>query len=174
MFTLSSASRYTFDSRERKSPPFHRVVEEAVNAVAVVLVVLRRVDAALSRDAVRAAGAVLVAEALDVVAHLAERSGCRPPGEAATHDDDVVLAAVGRSDELARLFVLLPAILDGTGRFFRSKFHDDPYSVTKPAKHRERERQIAYGDRPRKSQWRCRGGSCCSEGWLAPSVWKAL
>src|SRR6185437_17070213 len=41
----------------------HGVVEEAVNAVAVVLVVLRGVDAALRGDVVRAAGAVLVAEA---------------------------------------------------------------------------------------------------------------
>ena len=34
----------------------HRVVEEAVDAVAVVLVVLRRVDAALRGDGVRPAG----------------------------------------------------------------------------------------------------------------------
>ena len=41
-----------------------RVVEEAIDAVAVVLVVLRGVDAALGGDAVRAAGAVVNAEAV--------------------------------------------------------------------------------------------------------------
>ena len=58
------------------------VVEQAVHAVAVVLVVLRRVDAALRRDAVGAPGAVLDAEVQDVVAELAERGGGRrrPPG----------------------------------------------------------------------------------------------
>lgn len=39
-----------------------RVVEEVEDAVAVILVVLRRVDAALGRDGVGAAGAVLEAE----------------------------------------------------------------------------------------------------------------
>jgi hypothetical protein len=42
----------------------HRVVEQAVDAVAVVLVVLGGVDAALGRDGVRATRAVLEAEAL--------------------------------------------------------------------------------------------------------------
>ena len=74
----------------------------------------------------------MITEALDVVAHLAERGGCRATGKSAAYDDDVVLSAIGGRDELARLFVLLPAILDGTGRFVRSKFHDDLYSVTIP------------------------------------------
>ena len=59
-----------------------RVVEEAVDAVAVVLVVLRGVDAALRGDAVRAPRAVLDAEVEDVVAQLAERRGRRRAGQA--------------------------------------------------------------------------------------------
>ena len=54
-----------------------RVVEQPLDAVAVVLVVLRGVDAALRGDAVRAARAVVDAEAHDVVAELAERRGRR-------------------------------------------------------------------------------------------------
>src|SRR5207248_3006595 len=49
-----------------------RVVEEPVDAVAVVLVVLGRVDAALRGDAVRPAGRVVEREHLDPVAELAE------------------------------------------------------------------------------------------------------
>ena len=60
-----------------------RVVEEAVDAVAVVAVVLRRVDAALRGDAVRAAGRVVEREQLDVVAELAERRRGRRAGETA-------------------------------------------------------------------------------------------
>ena len=59
-----------------------RVVEQPVDAVAVVLVVLGGVDAALRGDAVRAARAVLVAEALDLVAQLRQRGRAprRRPG----------------------------------------------------------------------------------------------
>src|ERR1044072_1940506 len=52
--------------------PLYGVVEEAPDAVAVVLVVLRRVDAALRGDRMGAAGAVLEAEALHLLAALAE------------------------------------------------------------------------------------------------------
>ena len=66
----------------------HRVVEEPVDAVAVVLVVLGRVDAALGGDGVRPPGRVVVADDLDVVALLAEGGGSRGAGEAGAHDDD--------------------------------------------------------------------------------------
>ena len=69
-----------------------RVVEQPLDAVAVVLVVLRGVDPALRGDAVRAARAVLDAEAQDVVAELAERRGRRRAGQAGADDDDRVLA----------------------------------------------------------------------------------
>jgi hypothetical protein len=49
-----------------------RVVEQAVNAVAVVLVILRRVDAALRRNRVRAPGAVVEDEVLNLVAEVGE------------------------------------------------------------------------------------------------------
>jgi hypothetical protein len=49
---------------------FDRVIEQAVNAVAIILIILCRVDAALRRDRVRAPGAVLIAETFDVIAEL--------------------------------------------------------------------------------------------------------
>ena len=72
---------------------FDRVVEQAVDAVAVVLVVLGGVDAALRGDAVGAAGAVLDAEVEDVVAELAERGGGRRAGEAGADADDACTCA---------------------------------------------------------------------------------
>jgi hypothetical protein len=54
------------------------VVEEVEDAVAVVAVVLGRVDAPLSGDGVVAARCVMVGEAVDAVALLAERGGGGP------------------------------------------------------------------------------------------------
>ena len=101
-----------------------RVVEQALNAVAVVLVVLGGVDAALRRDAVRPTRAVVDAEALDVVAELAERAGRRRAGQSGPDDDHRVLAAVCRVDQLR--FELVPIPLLGerpAGSLRQSRAH---------------------------------------------------
>jgi hypothetical protein len=99
-----------------KIAALHRVVEEPVDAVAVVLVVLRGVDATLRGDAVRTPRAVLVAEAVDVVAELGERCGGRSPRQAGTHHDDVKLALVRRVDQLHLEAVFVPLLRQRTGR----------------------------------------------------------
>src|SRR5262249_34815375 len=101
-----------------------RVVEEAIDAVAVVLVVLGGVDAALRGDAVRAAGAVLNAEVEDVVAELAERGGGRSAGEAGADDDDGVLPFVGWIDQLHLELVPVPLLSDRAGRLPGIQLHD--------------------------------------------------
>src|SRR5581483_2958468 len=90
----------------------HRVVEEAVHAVAVVAVVLRGVDAALRGDAVRAPRRVVVREHRGLVTELTERRGGRRARQPAPHDDDVVLPSVRRVDELHRELVLVPLLVD--------------------------------------------------------------
>ena len=75
-----------------------------------------RVDAALRSDGVRAAWAVLVAEALDVVAELPEGGCGRTAGEAGAHDDDVVLSLIGGVHKLHIELVLVPAVFDRAGR----------------------------------------------------------
>ena len=89
-----------------------RVVEQPVDRVAVVAVVLGRVDAALGGDRVRPPRGVLVAEAGDLVAGLAERRGRRGAGQAGADDDHRELAAVGRVDQLGVEPPLVPALLD--------------------------------------------------------------
>ena len=61
-----------------KVAALHRVIEEAKDAVAVVPVILRGVDAALRGDRVRAARAVVKRKTIHAIALLAERSsrGC--------------------------------------------------------------------------------------------------
>ncbi len=100
-----------------------RVVEQAVDAVAVVLVVLGGVDAALRGDRVGAPGGVVVGEDRDVVAELAEGGRRRGAGQAGADDEDVVLPLVGRIDQLHAEFVGLPFVLDGTGGDLGVEFH---------------------------------------------------
>lgn len=92
------------------------VVEEAVDRVAVVAVVLRRVDAALRGDRVGAARGVLVAELDDVVALFGEGGAGGTAGEAGADDDHRVLAPVGRVDEPGLEPALVPALVDRSGR----------------------------------------------------------
>ena len=93
----------------------HGVVEEPVDGVAVVAVVLGRVDATLGGDRVRPPRRVLVAEAGDLVAGLAERGRRRGTGQTGADDDHRELAAVGRVDQLGVEASLVPALLDGPG-----------------------------------------------------------
>ena len=90
----------------------HGVVEEPVHAVAVAVVVLGGVDATLRGDGVGAAGRVVEREGAHVVAELRQRGGGRGPGQAGADHDDLVLALVGRVDQLHVELVLVPERFD--------------------------------------------------------------
>jgi hypothetical protein len=104
--------------------PLDRVIKEPEHAVAVVLVILRRIDAALRRDGVGAPGRILIAEAFHLVAKLAQRGRGRAAREAGADDDDVVFPFVGGVDQLGFKLVFLPFFLDGTGRDFGIECHN--------------------------------------------------
>ena len=110
--------------------PLHGVVEEAIDRVAVVAVVLRRVDAALSSDRVGTTGGVVEGEDLHVVAELGERGGGRRTGKTGADDDDLELSLVGRVDQLHVELVVVPLVLDGTFRDLCVEHHHghSPYS----------------------------------------------
>ena len=84
------------------------VVEQTVNAVAVVLIILRRVDPTLSGDAVRSTGTVLITEAAHVVAEFSKSGRSGSTGQAGADDNDLVLALVSGVDEFEVEFVLGP------------------------------------------------------------------
>jgi hypothetical protein len=86
------------------------VVEQPVDAVAVALVVLRRVDATLGRDRVGTARRVVERERLDLIAEFAERGRGRRPGQAGADDDDLELALVRRVHQLLVGDVVLPLV----------------------------------------------------------------
>ena len=79
---------------------FDGVIKEPPDAVAVIGIILGRIDAALGRDAVSPAGAVLDTESLDVVAQLRQGGRSGSAGQAGAHDDNVKFSFVGRVDQL--------------------------------------------------------------------------
>ena len=100
-----------------------RVVEQPEHGIAVVLVVLRRVDAALRRDRVRPPGRVLEAEARDGIPELGERRRRGRPCEPGADDDDVVLELVRRVDEPDLGAVPLPFVGERAGGNLGPQLH---------------------------------------------------
>ena len=92
------------------------VVEQAVDAVAVVLIILRGVDSALSCDGMRASRRILETETLYVVSEFGKRRGSRCAGEPRADDKHGVLALIRRVDELQLETGPFPGGFDRTGR----------------------------------------------------------
>src|SRR5262249_27044111 len=94
---------------------FDGVIEEPEDAVAVVAIVLCGIDAALGRDAMCAARAVLKTKTLDVIPKLAQRRSSGGASQPAADYNYVVLALVGRIHELELEPAFFPTILYWTG-----------------------------------------------------------
>ncbi len=103
---------------------FNRVVEEPPDAVAVVRIVLGRIDAALGRDTVGPPGAVLDTEGLDVVAQFRQGGRSGAAGQAGSHHDDLKLALVGRANQLQVKPVAVPFLFQRPCRDFGIKLHE--------------------------------------------------
>ena len=99
------------------------VVKEPPDAVAVVGIIFGRIDAALGRDAVGPAGAVLDTEGLDVVAQLRQRGRGGAAGQAGAHHDDVKFSFVGRVDQFQFKLVPIPFLCQGPAGNFGIKLH---------------------------------------------------
>src|SRR5262249_40244384 len=104
-------------------PALHRVVEEPPDGIAVVLIVLGRVDTALSRDGVGTTRAVLKAEALNFVAQLAEGGRGRPACEPGTNPYEGVPPFVGGVHQLHLEFPPIPFFSERTGGNAGVQFH---------------------------------------------------
>ena len=86
----------------------HRVVEQAINRVAVVLIVLCGIDTALCSNRVCTARRVLNAEIIHVEAHFCERGGCRCTGQTRSHDNHVELQFVFRVHQSLMSLIFFP------------------------------------------------------------------
>ena len=129
------------------------VVEEAVDRVAVALVVLGGVDAALGRDRVGPTRGVLVAEGLHHVAGLAQRGGGGGAGQAGADDDHREPATVGRVGDPGLELAGAPALVD---RARRGPWCRGPGRRGRSSRRRRRSRpRCRRGARGRRSWW-CR------------------
>jgi len=72
-----------------KIATFDRIIEQAENAVAVVVVILGGVDAALRRDTVRPPRRVLEAKTFNVIPELAQGRRRGSACETASDDDNI-------------------------------------------------------------------------------------
>ena len=89
-----------------------RVVKQAVDAVAVVAIVLGGVDPALGGDRVGPARAVVIREAVHLVALLAQRGGRGRAGQPRANDQDRVLPPVGGAHQLHVEAALVPLLFN--------------------------------------------------------------
>ncbi len=103
--------------------PLDRVVEQPEHGVAVVLIVLRRVDPALGRDRVGAPRRVLETEARHLIAELAERGRGGGAGEPRADDQDAVFELVRGIHELDGGAMALPLLGQRARRDLRAQLH---------------------------------------------------
>ena len=94
-------------------------------------------------------GRILEAEALHVVAEFGQSGGGRSAGQAGAHDDDVVLALVGRIDQLQIERCLSQRVSMGpAGILESSSISLLVAALRQPAgQDRDWNRNVAYGDR---------------------------
>src|SRR6185312_4223963 len=106
-----------------KVSALYRVVEQPVNAIAIVWVVLGSVDSALRRDGVSAPRRILKAEALHAVAQFAQTCGGRRSGQTRADNNDVVLAFISGIHQLHFEACFVPCLFNGPGGCTRMEFH---------------------------------------------------
>ena len=87
---------------------FHCIIEEAINRVAIVLIVLGCIDTTLSCDRVSATGRVLNAEVIYIEAHLGKGSGSTCSSKTCADHDDVELQLVLRVHQTLVSFIFFP------------------------------------------------------------------
>ena len=113
---------------------FDGVVKESIDAVAVVLIILSRVDSALCGDAVCPARRILKAEALYVVTQFAHARGCGGSSQARSNDEDRVFSLVGRIHQLHLEAVPVPFFRQRTGGYVRVEPYGHRSAPTKTAR----------------------------------------
>src|SRR5207244_1392536 len=102
-----------------KIAALNRVVEQAVNAVAIVLIIFRRIDAALRCNRVRAPGRILKTKAFHPVTQFSEGRRGRSAGEAAADDYDLKFSPVVWTDQSRMVSMISPFLIQRPRRNFR-------------------------------------------------------
>src|ERR1700730_700026 len=99
-----------------KIATFDRVVEQPEHAVAVVLVIFRRVNTTLGSDAVRTPRTILETEAFDAISKFGRESRCRGSRQSTSDHQNIKLSFVVWTDQFGLIPVFSPFRLQRTGR----------------------------------------------------------
>src|SRR5262245_13621936 len=94
------------------------VVKQPLDAVAVIGVILGRINPTLGGNAVCPARAVLKTETFNIVPKFTQRGGGRGARQAAANDDDIELPPVGGIHQLEIELMAIPFLSQRTGRDF--------------------------------------------------------
>ncbi len=102
-----------------KIAALHCVVEKAENAVAIVLVILGRVDAALRRDGMGAPWRILETKAANVIAQFAKTRSRGRARQAGADNNDGILTLISRIHQLHFKARAIPLTFYWTGGYTR-------------------------------------------------------
>src|SRR5262249_14603439 len=108
--------------------------EQPVNAVAVVLVILGRVDAALRCDRMRASWRILKTKAFYVVSELTEGRRGRSAGETGAHHNDLKLPPVVGAYQSSMVPVISPFLCQRSRRNLWIKCSDHALKYLRPSR----------------------------------------
>src|SRR5579862_2767241 len=145
------------------------IVEKPVNRIAVIRIILSRIDATLRCNAVRSARAILETKAFDLVTQFRKRCCRGRTRQPAAHNYHVELPFVRRIDELQIKFVLVPLLRYRPGRHFGIERH-----ITSPPFRNHREWQSVWKYSPRKSTRRLPALPCRDRGHKPYSSTRAI
>ena len=102
---------------------FYRIIEQTVNGVAIVRVILRRIDTALSGNRVGTARRILIAESQNIVAEFSERSGSACAGKTGSHHNHLEFTLVRGVHQFKFKFMASPLFGDISTRNMSIQFH---------------------------------------------------
>jgi hypothetical protein len=102
-----------------KIAALNRVVEQAVNAIAIVLIILCRINAALRGNRVGAPRRILKTKTFHPVSEFTEGRRGRSAGEAAADDYDLKLSPVVGADQSRMVLMVSPFLIQRPWRNFR-------------------------------------------------------
>jgi len=95
-----------------------RVVEPSVKAIAIVLLILCRINTALRGNRMRAPGRILKTKTFHPVSEFTEGRRGRSAGEAAADDCDLKLSPVVWVDQSRMVLMISPFLIQGPRRNF--------------------------------------------------------
>ena len=102
-----------------KVATFNRVDKQAIDAVAITLIIFRRVDATLRGNRVSTSCRIMKRKCINLVTEFGKCRCCRRTGKTGTNNDYFELALIVRIDKFCVGFIVVPLVAQRTFGNFR-------------------------------------------------------